>query len=188
MIDVALQFLSDELNAFLQSNVGLDAAKVSPSSVLNAEGKFAVPVDSVGASIINVEEERVVKTQVPQYVHRNGQDVISEPDLKLNLYVLFAANFQVYDQALKYLSLIIRYFQSQPSFTPEQFPALDPRIEKLVPELQSLSFDQWNQIWGANGGKQLPSILYKTRLVVIQPDVSSVRSPLVKIGTELHNA
>jgi hypothetical protein len=189
MIDVALQFLRDEVSAFFLSSIGASAAEVNLSSVLDTQGKYAIKNDSIGVSIINIEEERTVKTHLPQHVYLNGQHVISEPELKLNLYILFSANFGLYDQALKYLSFILRYFQTHPSFTQDEFPALDPRIEKLVLELQSPSFEQWNQIWSYHGGKQLPSVLYKARLVVIEPAApSAVRPPVTKISATLQNA
>jgi hypothetical protein len=191
MLDIALKFLCEELNGFFRSNAGLDAAKANLRSVLDADGKYAVEINSIGASIINIEEERVVKTHLPQRAYLNGQHAISEPDLKLNLYILFAANFgpKVYDQALKYLSFILRYFQSHPAFTPDEFSGLDSRIEKLALELVSTNFEQWNQIWGCNGGKQLPSLIYKARMLVIQPETpTSVRPPLATIGATLHKA
>jgi hypothetical protein len=188
MIDIALQFLRAELNTFLLTATGSDRIKVELSSVVDDTGKYAFAQDLIGASIINIEEERTVKTHLPQYAYLNGQHVISEPDLKLNLYLLFAANFKVYNEALKYLSYILIYFQSHPSFTQEEFPGFDSRIEKLILELQSPTFEQWNQIWGFNGGKQLPSIMYKLRMVILQPDVpESVQPPLTRIGVTIHS-
>ena len=188
MIDVALQFLCNELNSSFFASTGSDAVKVKLTSVVDDAGKYAFEQESIGAGVINIEEERIVKSQLPQHTYLNGRQVITEPDLKLNLYILFAANFKIYEEALKYLSLILYYFQSQPSFTPTEFPALDPRIEKLLLELQSLSFEQWNQIWGCNGGKQLPSIVYKARMVVIQPETpSAVRPPIFRITAAVEN-
>ena len=97
-----------------------------------------------------------------------GQHVVREPVLRLNLYVLLAANFKDYKEGLKYLSFLLVYFQSHPSFTAQEFPGLDPRLEKLTLELLSLSFEQLNQVWAFLGAKQLPSVLYKVRLVVLE--------------------
>ena len=49
----------------------------------------------------------------------------------------------------------------------------DPRrteIERLVVELYSLNLEQQNHLWGYLGGKYLPSVVYKVRLVRIQED------------------
>jgi hypothetical protein len=188
MIEVALQFLKVELNTFLLTMTGSDRVKLELSNLVDDAGKYAFPQDSIGASVVNIEEERTVKTHLPQYAYVNGEHVISEPELKLNLYVLFAANFKLYDEALKYLSYVLIYFQSHPSFTEAEFPDLDVRIEKLILELQSPTFEQWNQIWGFNGGKQLPSIIYKLRMVILHPETpESVQPPLTKIGVSIHS-
>ena len=186
MIDIALQFLRAELNASLLAGTGSDNIKVKLSSLVDHAGKYAFEQESIGASLINIEEERIVKTHLPQHAYVNGQHVLSEPELKLNLYLLFAANFKIYEEALKYLSHILTYFQGHPSFTQGEFPGLDPRIEKLTLELQSPNFEQWNQIWGFNGGKQLPSILYKVRMVILQPGApSGIRPPISRLSANL---
>ena len=168
MIDVALQFLSDELNNFILARTGSNSVEVKMSKVVDEAGKYAFVEESISASIINIEEERIFKSQVPDYKYINGQHVVLEPNLKLNLYVLLAANFKLYDVALKYISLVLIFFQSHPYFTPEVYPGLDSHIEKLIVEMQSLSYEQLNQIWTFIGGKQLPSIVYKVRMVVLQ--------------------
>lgn len=186
MIDVALQFLKGELNTYLLTASGSETVQVKLSNVVDDGGKYAFEQEVIGFSVINIEEERAVKTHLPQYAYVNGQHVINEPELKLNLYVMFAANFKVYEEALKYLSLIMLFFQSHPSFTQQEFPALDSRIEKLLLELQSLNYEQWNQIWGFNGGKQLPAVVFKVRMVLLQPEMpSAIRPPLMTISATL---
>lgn len=186
MIDIALQFLRAELNTFFLTATGSDRVTVKLSGVVDDAGKYAFEQDVIGASLINIEEERTVKAHLPQYSYVNGQHVISHPELKLNLYLLFAANFKVYEEALKYLSLLLTYFQSHPSLAPEEFPGLDSRIEKLILELQSPSFEQWNQIWGSNGGRQLPSVIYRVRMVILLPAApAGVRPPIVRISADL---
>jgi hypothetical protein len=187
MIDVALQFLCNEVNTWLFANTG-SGIMTKLTSIVDDSGKFGFEQESIGVNVVSIEEERIVKTQLPQNVFVNGQNVTRQPDLKINVYVMFAANFKVYEEALKYLSLILVYFQGQRSFTPTEFPALDPSIEKILLDLQSPTFEQWNQIWGCNGGRQLPCILYKLRLIVIQPETPlGVGTPILKIGNVLAN-
>jgi hypothetical protein len=182
MLDLTLQFLRDELHTYLLTRTGGDTIEVKLSKVVDEAGKYAFGQETIGLSIINIEEERIVKTQLPEYTNLNGQYVVKEPELKLNLSVMFAANFKVYDEALKYVSYILIYFQSHPVFTQGEYPALDPRIEKLALELQSPTYEQLNQIWTFIGGKQLPSIIYKVRLVVLEPETpSTVQPPITKI-------
>lgn len=110
-----------------------------------------------------------------------------EPELKLNLYILFAANFKIYDQALKFISYVLTYFQSHSSFTSDGYPTLDPRIKKLTVELQSLNYEQLNQVWAFIGAKQLPSVIYKVRMVVLQDEAATaIQPPITHIAGNLH--
>lgn len=185
MLDRALAFFAGELNAFFQSRTGILGDVVVPGSVVKENGKYAIKDDNIGITIINIEEEDVLKEQLPDVRLQQGQHVRVEPSLKLNLFVLFAANYKLYDQALKHLSLVLTYFQSNRVFTPSTHPALDSAIERLSVDLQTLNYDQLNQIWAYIGGKHLPSIVYRVRIVSIQDaTLTQVQPPLTIIKTE----
>lgn len=184
MLDITLQFLKDELNSYLHARTGSSAEVVKLSKLVDEAGKYAFDKDTICATIINIEEERTVKEHLPHYSQVNGQHVILMPELKLNLYVMFAANFKLYDVALKYLSHLLIFFQAHPMFIASEYPALDQRIEKLTMELQSPSFEQLNQIWAFIGAKQLPSLIYKLRMVVLQDTAeAAIQPPLQTLST-----
>jgi hypothetical protein len=186
MLDVASNFLVKELNAYLLARTGISFGSAALSRIVSDSGKWAIPDDQIGVALVNVEEERAMKSQVPQTVFADGRHVVLEPDLKLNLYLLFAANFTQYDQGLRQLSQVFAFFQSRPVFTPERYAGLDPRIEKLAVDLISLSFEQLNQLWAFLGAKQLPSMVYRARLVALQDlEPSAVRPPITTIGSAL---
>lgn len=180
MLDIALQFLKDELNSYIIARTGSTSIEVKLTKVVDEAGKYAFLEQEVGVSLINIEEERTVKEHLPRYSTVNDQRIVQEPELRLNLHVLFAANFTQYDQALKCLSYIMTYFQSHPVFTPARYPALDSRIDKLIVELQSLNYEQLNQIWGSIGAKQLPGIIYKVRMVILQDMEPAAALPPVR--------
>jgi hypothetical protein len=187
MLDVALNFLKDELNTSLALRTGSDTVKVLLSKVADEAGKYAFAVDNIGCSIVNIEEERVLKSHLPDYTTVNGQYVATEPDLKLNLQLLFAAHFTHYDQALKYLALVLTYFQAHPVFTTDQHPALSPALGKLTLELLSLTYEQLNQIWAFVGAKYVPSVVYRLRMVTLQDtQPTSIQPPLTTINVSLH--
>lgn len=182
MLDIALQFLKDEINAYTLTSDSTGFTKVKAGPVVNGKGEYVIDSDTVGLSIVNIEEERVLKSQVLEHRLAGDQHVVLEPELKLNIYLMFAANYAVYDVALKAISHVITFFQSRPSFTSEQYPALDRQIAKLNVELQSPSYEQLNQIWGFIGAKQLPSVLYKVRMITIQDAaIKTVKPPVTKI-------
>jgi hypothetical protein len=184
MLDIALGFLMDELNGYIEARTGATNVRATVTRLADETGKYAFPLERIGISLVNVEEERTFREQLPSHVLVNGQHVVREPALKLNLHLLAAAHFQIYDEALKYLACVLTYFQSHSSFTAARYPALDPRIEKLNVELQSPTFEQLNQIWGFVGAKQLPSALYKVRMVVLQDvDMTRVQPPLTAINS-----
>jgi hypothetical protein len=185
MLDVALKFVTDELNAFLAARTGTDTVQAKltrfPTELAN---KYAFDEGTLGITVVNLEEERTVRSQLPTHVYVNGQHVVREPDIKINVVILIGANFKQYDEALKYLSLVLVFFQSHPVFTPGEYPALDPAVERLAMELQSPTYEQLNQIWGFVGTKQLPSALYRVRMVVLQDTApAAVRPPVTGIAT-----
>ena len=142
------------------------------------------PEDQIGVTLVNVEEERALKSQLPQSVYADGRRVVLEPELKLNLQLLFAANFKQYDQGLRQLSLVLTFFQVHTVFTAERYPGLDPRIQRLGVDLISLSFEQLNQLWAFVGAKQLPSALYRVRLVALQDlEPAAIQPPITTIGS-----
>ncbi|MEG3437621.1 DUF4255 domain-containing protein [Pannus brasiliensis CCIBt3594] len=188
MLDVVLKFFKDELNTYLLARTSSDLVKVEMRKLVDDSGKLPSDSnDSILASIVNIEEDRVFKSQLPEHLYTNGKHIVLEPELKLNLYVMFAANFGQYDRALKYLSHVLTYFQARSSFTSDEYPALDPRVEKLTTELQSLTYEQLNQIWAFIGGKYLPSVIYKIRVVALQDEAPKIVRPAIEeIATNLH--
>lgn len=188
MLDVALNFLTAELNAYLVARGARkptdEIGKAEVGKLVDDAGKWVIPDDQIGVSLIHIEEDRVMKSQLPEAVLTRGRQVILEPALKLNLHILFAAKFQKYDEGLRSLSLVLTYFQSHPTFTPDTYSGLDPRIERLTVELQPLTYDQLNQIWTFIGAKQLPSAIYKVRMVALQDlEPTAVAPPVSEIQT-----
>jgi hypothetical protein len=187
MLDVALKFLVKELNSYLLIRTGSSFGDVELCRLVDDSGKWAIKEDHIGAALINLEEERILKSQMPETTYVGGRHVVMDPALKLNLHVLFAAKFQQYDQALRMLSFVLTYFQSHRGFTPEACPGLDARIEKLTAELLSLSYEQLNQVWAFVGGKQLPSVAYRIRMVTLQDAAQrGIETPFSQGTTVVH--
>jgi Pvc16 N-terminal domain len=189
MLDIVLKFLTSELNTYLSTRMTSTPEEVvRMSKLVDDSGKYAFE-NSIIASIINIEEDRIFKSQTPNHVYTNGQHILLEPEIKLNLHVIFAANFDIknYDQALKFISFVLFFFQAHSAFTSAEFPTLDQSIEKLTIELQSLSYEQLNQVWAFIGAKQLPSVIYKVRMVSLQSTVpSAIQPPIMDIFTNIH--
>ncbi len=188
MLDVALNFLKDEANAFLALRTGSETVRVVLSKVADEAGKYAFPIDSIGCSVVSFEEDRVLRNQVPEYATIGGQQVATPPPLKLHLHLLFAAHFTHYDQALKYLALLLTFFQSHPHFAVDRSPSMPAGLDNLALDLLTLNYEQLNQLWAFVGAKQLPSVVYRLRHVPLadsQP--ATIQPPLTTIRTTLRS-
>lgn len=187
MLDLALKFIADEVNGYLLQRTASDFGKVLPGYVVDDQGRWSVAEDHLGLSLVNVEEERTLRDQVPRSVLLEGQLASLPPDLKLNLVVIFTARFQKYDHALRYLSHVLTFFQVHPLFSRETHPGLDARIPRLSMELLAYGPEQLNQLWAYLGGKYLPSSVYRLRLVALRDEApGDIAPPITDIGLALH--
>jgi hypothetical protein len=130
-------------------------------------------------TLVNLEEESTLKN-TSQYQRRaDGRINLVQPPVWLNLYLLFSCNFpNNYTGALSVLGQIIQFFQTFPvlnganplsGVVENQDVVKEDLVNmKLTFELYTLTFEQINHLWGALGGKQVPSVLYKARMINIQ--------------------
>ena len=205
MIHNALILLREELTAYLAAQG--DPASVIIENIGLCETEHGADLlDSIVISLVNIEEESSLK---------NGQSFSKWPDGKaryenrpiyLNLYVLFTANFpggvppnNGYVHALKRLSLVIEFFQGKTVFTPatssiplppELSDLANPDIASLQLKLEmyTLTFEQINHLWGSLGGRQIPFVMYKVRMVSITERSIRREVPLIEeIETNLAN-
>jgi len=171
MIDKVFEVLKKEVYNYLLRLPELNVTSetiVHTTPIIKFDGSIAVPDNSLGLTLVNVEEERVVKSQKSVTIATDRQVSHINPEIKLNLYMLITANFNNYNTGLGFLSGAIRFFQSKNVFTHENTPDLHPDIEKLIAELYSLNFEQQNHLWSSLGAKYLPSVMYRLRMITIQ--------------------
>lgn len=193
MLDIAIRFLADEVNTFLKKRAlsATGIGEVVMGQIVDDAGKWATAADNIGMMLMNVEEDRIMRSQMPDYAYVNGSHVVLQPDLKLNLSVMFHTRPSTpdkYAQSLRFLSNLMTFFQAHPVFTPDEYPGLDPRIDKLAVEMQSLTSEALNQIWTYLGSKYLPSVVYKVRMVVLQDlEPASIGAPITDIDMALHD-
>ncbi len=183
MINKAIDLLKDEIHNYLklkpELNVG-NQQTVNLSNVVDAQGNIEIPQESLGLTLVNIEEEKVLKSQTYS-VSKNGNISYFNPEIKLNLYVMITANFASYLTAVQYLSYVISFFQGKNVFDHNTSPNLDSGIEKLIIDLYTLTFEQQNYLWGAIGSKMLPSIMYRVRMLVVQESLNKAEAPAIKI-------
>lgn len=197
MISEALVFLVGEVNNYLNARLG----PATPDRVVL--GNIARLADADGGAgggggagtgngvamltLVNMEEEKAARN--PENFRRlDDQIQYRNPPVQLNLYGLFSAHTQTYATALEVLTYIVQCFQAQRTFSSDTHPNLNPRIGKLNVDLFNLSFEQLNHLWSTLGGKYLPSVLYKIRLVRIEDTTNqAVGEPIREIALNGRN-
>ncbi|RAJ06503.1 uncharacterized protein DUF4255 [Chitinophaga skermanii] len=175
MIFTAFKLLRDQLDSYIQTQSPSADSHVVLDNVATLETPDRPPgaEERVILSMVNIEEEATLKNGM-HFSSRNQSVAYSNPPLHLNLYMLVSANYKNYEDALLRLSQVLQFFQGKNSFTLQNSPS-ESNINlgeeaarlQLILELFSLSFEQLNHLWGALGGKQMPSVLYKVRQVTI---------------------
>ncbi|MEM8939139.1 MAG: DUF4255 domain-containing protein [Bacteroidota bacterium] len=166
MINTALSVLKEKLNEYLRirTEVDSDLVKFIES---NNNDPISFTNNAVTPFLINVSEDR--KFRNPDQFSGVVRDSIrtqSNPEIRIELLVLFVSKFGDYNQALNFLSFVIKFFQTNRIFTPKNSPALsEEKIEKLVIELISLPLEEQNQVWHSLSTSYLPSVLYRIRLL-----------------------
>lgn len=185
MINKTLKFIRDQVNEYLRFYLGLndnDSRVVLSNLVDNNESdNDEIPQDKVLLSLVHIEEERAFKAQ-DAHIRKKDTAYRANPEMKFNLYVLFGANYTTknYEEGLKSLSGVIACFQGRNFFEPNNYPGLDTSIYRIVLDLYTPSMEQASQMWQAMGGKFIPSVLYKVRIVVINDNRPHFEVPRIE--------
>jgi len=143
-------------------------------------------------SVVNVEEESTLKNQPAAKRNPPSRIIYENPPVYLNLYVLFTSNYWAdkYIFALKRISYVVQFLQSKNTFSfgsstsGSMSTDTDLLDLRFTMELYTLTFEQLNHLWGSLGGRQIPFVMYKLRLVAIT-ERKKVRDvpPIVEIDT-----
>jgi hypothetical protein len=188
MIETALILLKNELLNFLArkdpANVVVDNIGLLETSNGNSL------TENIVITLVNIEEESTLKNQSTQKRPFLKSAIYQNPPIYLNLYILFTCNYSGdhYQLALRRLSYIIQFVQSRNSFSASNSVAagtldlsqLGIADLEFTLELYTLTFEQINHLWGSLGGRQVPFVMFKMRLVAIT-DRSVVRVvPLIE--------
>ena len=142
--------------------------------------------NKIVVSLVNLSEEASLKNSV-NAKRANGQHLQMAPVVHVNLYLLFTANFENYEQAIDALFHVLEFFQGAKIFKFKNAPIAgfsDEELEavhsqELIMEIHTLNFEQINDLWGSLGGKQMPFVLYRARLVPVQMKRPIERSGLI---------
>lgn len=193
MSSLLINIIVEQLNHYIKSVEGASQDTSADPVILGnmAMSKIAGGDDSnleerIVVSLVNVEEESSLKN-TPNIKKVGLQSIELQPPVHVNLYLLFAANLSNYSLAIEYLLRVMEFFQSKKIFKFKNAPiaSVDPNlIERqgeieICIELHTLSFEQLNDLWGSLGGRQVPFVMYRARLIPIQMELPMARSGLI---------
>lgn len=194
MGSLLLKTIIRQLDQYLRSTAApgtLDPGKTFAELGNIASSKFAggdndALNEKVVVSLVNISEEASLKN------NRQGRPISQQhlkqhPIVHVNLYLLITALFDDYGVAVDRLFRVLEFFQGRKIFKFKNAPTPGLSAEEaeqygdieLTVELHTLSFEQLNDLWGSLGGKQLPFVLYRVRLVPIQMELPASREGLI---------
>jgi hypothetical protein len=170
MIYEALSTVVAEMNEQVGGKLGLFEERVLLSSLVNLDGSIPPGIENkVVATLVSVQQEGLLGSHVPTSF--SSQVAYNKQPMKLNLYVMFTACFEEgnYEEALKFLSYVMSFFQQKNLFTPQN-SNLDDRVRQLNFEIAKLSFMEMSNIWAYLGAKYAPSVVYLVRYITLEDD------------------
>lgn len=197
MIYQALQLLVKELNVYLNNLSGQEDNLATLGNIAQLESNLPgnndgnALLNKIVFTLINLEEEKTLKNLPNHFINSTGETEYKKAPIHLNVYLLVSATNNSYDNALIYLSRVITFFHQKYVFTAKNSPQNNqPGLEmedfKLIMDLYSPSFEESNFLWSTLGGKQLPYVIYKMRLLQIDSNKTSEIRGVIK-ETTLHN-
>lgn len=198
MIHEAISLLRKELVVYLATHgygpvANADTMVVVENIALFESNNPANLDDRIVFTLVNIEEETTLKNTNTVRKSSTGKTWYENPPVYLNLYLLIsscnkAGDSDNYLDALAKLSHVIRFFQGRNSFSfatassdnSSKLTDDDLMTMTIKPELYTLTFEQINHLWGSLGGKQMPFVMYKLRLVAITDRKRMREVPLIE--------
>ena len=181
MIGQALIFLRSQLDAYVRAEMEGGIEEPAADKVAFIDGDQMDPPafkeEAVSQIVVNVREERQLRAADP-YLRKleDGRPGRAQPDIRLDLHVLFVARFKQYDSAWEHLGKVLEFMQSNRRIDRTSHPTLPKPFEQLTVELISLELHEQDNVWNALRTSYMPSLLYRVRLVVMR-DVKVTASP-----------
>ncbi len=187
MIEKALQFTQSTLNQYIVNKLGLDDTKVVINSLVDSNG--IVPTkneNKVVLSLINVERETAKPFYIRHKKQTDGNYSHFQTVERYNLYLLCTSNFDDYRETLKFLDELILFFQVHASIDSSSFSNIPSGLDKLEFEIEKINYLQIHSLWNALGAKYQPSVIYKMRLVTMNPhEIDGFEEPVLSTSENI---
>lgn len=163
-----MTLIAQQLNEFLRNELNLSEDMVVVNSLVDLKGDASMQIENrVCLFLQRIEEEKVAKSG--GFQSNPGM----APPVRVSLHIVFAANFPDpnYREALRFISLVLEFFQGHGTFDRSNAPGLPPGLDKLTFELADLDYQEMNNLWSLIGAKYIPSLVYKVRMLTFSQDM-----------------
>lgn len=187
MLEKALQFTTKILRQHLRNKFALNDNVVVLNNVINPDGEIPLlNKNKIIISLLNIEQENNKQFYGRNQKLPNGDYANVNPFQRYNLDVLFSANFEEYQESLKFLNATLQFFQENTSVNQGIYADIPDGLNKIDYDLEQITYHQMHSLWSAIGSKYQPSIIYKIRLITIEnenvlavePAVNSIENKL----------
>jgi hypothetical protein len=132
-------------------------------------------------TLIRIEEEATLKNSPFYNKVRDPQKEKTidkfNPPVYLNLYLLVCVTKKNYAESLQLLSDTIIFFQANKSF---QVGEKNSSQQRVTLEMHDVGFEEAFDMWSSLGSKQLPSVLYKMRLLELIDPREKMQVPVIQ--------
>jgi hypothetical protein len=202
MIRTALEFIKKELDAYIAAREN-DLANYAPGNIVDIKSVVSLNGSTntdgnkhITVMLVGIEEERREGKRPHILPAENNNFITLNPPIEINLHLLFVAHSSDYETALRDLSDVIAFFQSNVVFDEQRFPDLNASviqpdlkpwqlIDRMSFRLLNLSFEQQNNLWAMFGGKYMPSAVYKmTLLTLFDTRSREISKPITQLGVQ----
>lgn len=178
MLFTCLDYLCSRLNQSVRNTFGITEEIVlltSPAAVSNAQHPQNTQ-NRILLFVSHLERDPFSQHMSARSSGSGASLLMTNKPLYLNITLVMAASFtgSNYPDGLKLLSHLLAFFHRNPLFTHANAPDLPGSIEQISMEMEGLTLEQVNHIWGMIGSHYLPSAVYKIRAVI--PDSEAILS------------
>ena len=160
MIHNLVSSIGFRLDEFLKNKLSISEDSVVISSLVDMGGNMNQEIENkITVFLINIEEEKITKNG--QFQSMQGM----APPVTINIYLMFTAYFPNFNyiESLRYISLVIEFFQNYNTFNNANTPLLSNNIDKLHAEFYNIDINEVSRFWGGIGTNYIPSVAYKIK-------------------------
>lgn len=162
MIHKVVPAVIASLNEYIRNELNLQDDMVILTNPVDMKGSLNTQIDNkLCVFLQHLEEEKLIKNGA--YQANAGMN----PPMHFNIYLMFIANFPDpnYLESLRFVSIVLEFFQGSRVFDRSNLPLLSNNVEKIAFEYVNLDSKELSNIWGMIGLKYMPSLIYKMKLL-----------------------